>query len=83
MNTIWITILIALAVVAFMFVGLALTRIIKGRDLQSDVGNNDHMKAKGLVCASKQFREEEGLSECGEDPTSCGDCGSCDIKHDK
>lgn len=82
MNSIWITLIIALIVVAFMLVGLALTRIIKGKDLQSDVGNNDHMKGKGLICAAKQFRDEEGIVECGED-ASCGDCGSCSVKHDK
>lgn len=82
MNSIWITLIIALIVVAFMLIGLALTRIIKGKDLQSDVGNNDHMKGKGLVCAAKQFRDEEKSVACGEDP-SCGDCGSCSVKLDK
>lgn len=82
MNSLWLTLIIALVVVAFMLVGLALTRIIKGKDLQNDVGNNDHMKKKGLVCAAKQFRDEEGVVACGED-ASCGDCGSCTTKNDK
>lgn len=77
MNSIWITLIIALIVVAFLFLGLALTRMIKGKDLQGDVGNNDHMREKGLVCAAKQFRDEEGISDCG-DGVSCGDCGTCE-----
>lgn len=74
---------VAVVVVAFLMVGLSITRIRKGRDLQGDVGSNDEMKKKGLECTSKAFRREEQsakgasgrpLKDCEED---CGSCGSC------
>ncbi|MEG1553543.1 MAG: hypothetical protein RSB93_04180 [Rikenellaceae bacterium] len=83
MNSILLTLIIALGVVAFMFVGLAITRIVKGKDLQSDVGNNDHMKDEGIICASKQFRAEEAALSCDKDVPCSSDCGTCNTKIEK
>ncbi len=75
---------IAIIFVGIMFLGLSITRIRKGRDLQSDVGGNDEMKKRGLHCASATFRKEELelrrsrgeiIPECNEN------CGTCSQNH--
>ena len=66
-----------------MVLGLSITRIRKGRDLQSDVGNNSDMKRLGLVCTSKTFLHEDkvikgetnlDLKDCDN---SCSGCNPC------
>ncbi|MBE9487828.1 MAG: hypothetical protein IMY73_01465 [Bacteroidetes bacterium] len=59
MSGTFLTVIIAVVVVAIMALGLSITRIRKGRDIQSDVGGNDEMKKRGLGCASHQFRTED------------------------
>lgn len=85
MNVIIITLIVSIGAVALMMVGLALTRIIKGRDLQSDVGNNDEMKKRGIKCAQQEMREQEAAEKgavCCEEAIKCGsDCGSCNVQH--
>ena len=81
MKHILLVVIIAILSLVFLMLGLAITRIRKGRDLQSEVGENDEMKKRGLRCASDQFRTEEALlrgEECG-DSISCGtgSCGTC------
>lgn len=73
---------VALVAVAFFILSLAITRIRKGRDLQSDVGSNDEMKKKGLVCTSKAIKQEERALGEGKnfDPKQCDDgCSDCSI----
>ncbi len=90
MNILFLTVLVAIIAVAFMVLGLSITQIRKGRDLQSEVGENDEMKKRGLKCASQEMREEEALLR-GESPEglpgcggkTCGDCTShCDISEE-
>lgn len=82
MSSTVLIIIIAIAAVAFFVVGLSLTLIIKGRHMQSEVGENDHMKMRGLKCATQQIREDEAalrgvpLSEI-EGGCIDGTCGSC------
>lgn len=64
---------IAIIAVGVMILGLAITRIRKGRDLQGDVGDNDDMKKLGLVCTSKEFAHEEKVIR-GETTKSLADC---------
>ncbi|MFI3261724.1 MAG: hypothetical protein R3Y26_02320 [Rikenellaceae bacterium] len=80
--------LAAIIMVAMMVLGLSITQIRKGRDLQSEVGENDEMKRRGLKCASQEMIEEEkalGLmdGDCG-DYVSCslGSCNTC-TEHDE
>lgn len=78
-----LVILIAVVSVALLVLGLSITIIRKGRYMQSEVGENDEMKKRGLKCASEEFRKEEAElmgTEC--DPlTSCGgSCGTCSDK---
>ncbi len=82
---IWYIFIVAALVVTFLIVGLALTLIVKGRQLQSDIGTNDEMKKRGIKCASRQILEEEAamrgekLPEGGDCDFSCGTCtDACD-----
>ena len=86
MEHLFLVLIITIAALAFMMLGLALTRMIKGKDLQTEVGENDEMKKRGLTCASDQFRREEAElrgGDCG-DFISCGTggCGTC-TEHDE
>ena len=78
-----IVLVVSMIAVGSMMLGLAITRIRKGRDLQSDVGNNSDMKDLGLVCTSKTFIHEEkklrgetnlDLKDCDN---SCSGCNPC------
>lgn len=72
--------LIAVGAVAFFVVGLSLTIIFKGHYMDSEIGENKHMKKRGIRCAAQQIRGEEaalrgapaGSGECGA--TGCGSC---------
>lgn len=71
---------VALIAVGLFILGLAITRIRKGRDLQSDVGSNDEMKKKGLICTSKAIKQEERAIREGNNfnPKDCDDnCSGC------
>lgn len=87
MSTIFLVIIIAIIALGFMVLGLSITIIRKGRYMQSEVGENDEMKKRGIKCTSEEFRREEA-ELCGTDcdnSTSCGgSCGTCsDTKSEK
>lgn len=71
-----ITFLITIVAVAFLMLGLSITQIRKGRDLQGDVGENDDMKALGLDCALKG----EAVHGCQNDDSKTASCATCQIK---
>ena len=80
MSTFLITVLIAVVALAFFVLGLSITRIRKGHDLESDVGSNRDMKRLGIECASAQIRREEAerLGNKAYFSEGCdGSCGSC------
>ena len=89
-TTLIITILAAIIATGLMVIGLAITLMRKGHPIQSDVGDNDEMKKKGIMCASAEFRREEAILR-GEDPSNlagcgkgvCGDCAADDICEEK
>lgn len=69
--------LIAVVALGIFMLGLSITLMRKGRNIQGDVGDNTEMKALGLECALK----EGGVSGCNPDTESCQDgstCGTCD-----
>lgn len=81
-----LVIIIAIIAVAFLFVGLSITLIVKGRNMQSEVGENDEMKKRGLRCAKEQFSREEAElrgDNCNNDVSCGGSCGSCTDHTDK
>lgn len=85
MSTTLITVLIAVAAVALFVLGLSITLIRKGRNLESDVGSNREMRRRGIECASAQIRREEAERLGGKSrfPADCdGACGSCSTQDD-
>lgn len=81
MSSILVVIVASIIVVAFFFVGLGLTRMIKGHDIQSEISTNPHMQARGIKCAMQQEREAQ-LEAMGEDGCATnincnGECSAC------
>ncbi|MCC8088508.1 MAG: hypothetical protein LIO79_04495 [Rikenellaceae bacterium] len=74
-------ILIAAAIaVGFFVIGLSLTLIIKGRNLQSEIGENENMNRLGIKCTSQQIREDDAVlrGKSNADPVDCNSiCGVC------
>jgi hypothetical protein len=54
-----LVILIAAGAVALLVTGYSITYFFRGRHMQTDVGDNDEMKKRGLKCTSQQIREDE------------------------
>lgn len=70
---------------AFFALGLSLTLIFKGHNIESEIGENSNMKKLGIECAARQIREEEralrgedvscgALTDCS--PDGCASCGA-------
>lgn len=83
-----ITFIIALIAVGLMVLGLSITLIRKGRNMQGDVGDNDDMRDLGLECASAQARKEEAAFlgvECDSQLLGCssGGCGTCSADNEE
>ena len=79
MSNLLIITLIAIAAVGLFVLGLSITLIRKGHDLESDVGSNREMRRR-VECASAQIRREEAerLGRKFDLPGGCdGVCGSC------
>ncbi len=80
MSNLLIIIAIAVVAVGLFVLGLSITLIRKGHDLESDVGSNREMRRRGIECASAQIRREEAerLGRKFDLPGGCdGVCGSC------
>lgn len=65
--------LIAVVALGLFMLGLSITLMRKGRNIQGDVGDNDEMKALGLDCALK----EGGLGGCTLQGEECDDGSTC------
>ena len=81
MSSILVVIVASIIVVAFFFVGLGLTRMVKGHNIQSEISTNPHMQERGIKCAMQQEREAQ-LEAMGEDGcdtnVNCnGECSAC------
>ena len=80
-STILIVILIAIGFVGFFFLGMSLTQIFKGHDIDSEIATNKNMQRLGIKCAVQESREDTG-TDCAD--IGChGNCSSCDIDHDE
>lgn len=84
MSSGWLIFLIAVGVVAFFVVGMSLTIIFKGHYMESEIGENRHMKARGIRCASQQLARGGGRvarrflgRTTGRAPG--GSCSSCTV----
>lgn len=81
MSVILVTLAAAVVAVGLFVLGLSITRLRKGHDLESDVGSNRHMQRLGIECASAQIRREEaarkrqGTAVSDRCDPSCSRCG--------
>ncbi len=81
-----LVILIAAGAVALLAAGYSITYFFRGRHMQTDVGDNDEMKKRGLKCTSRQIREDEAALR-GVDVSQVGgscspdDCETCSRDH--
>lgn len=77
--TILIVILISIGFVGLFFLGMSLTQIFKGHDIDSEIATNKDMQRLGIKCAVQESREDTG-TDC--DDVGChGNCSACDIEH--
>lgn len=67
-----ITFFIAIGAVALLMVGLSITLMRKGHNIQGDVGENDEMKKLGLRCTIEEMTDRG----CNAQDGSC--CSHCD-----
>ena len=81
LSTILIVIAISIGFVGFFFLGMSLTQIFKGHDIDSEIATNKNMQRLGIKCAVQESREDTG-TDCAD--LGChGNCSSCDIDHDE
>lgn len=78
-STILIVILISILFVGLFFLGMSLTQIFKGHDIDSEIATNKDMQRLGIKCAVQESREDIG-TDCNDVGCS-GNCSSCDIDH--
>ena len=78
-STILIVILISIGFVGLFFLGMSLTQIFKGHDIDSEIATNKNMQRLGIKCAVQESRKDTG-TDCAD--VGChGNCSSCDIDH--
>ena len=79
-STILTVVLISIGFVGFFFLGMSLTQIFKGHDIDSEISTNKDMQRLGIKCAVQESREDTG-TDCAD--IGChGNCSSCDIDHE-
>ena len=77
-----VVILVAIAAVGLFVLGLAITIIVKGHFIDSEISTNKNMQKLGIKCAVQETREDMGLADCDDDAAGCsGNCSACDIEH--
>lgn len=65
------TFFIAVGAIALFILGLSITLMRKGHNIQGDVGENDEMKKLGLRCTIEEMTDRGCNST---DPTCCSTC---------
>ena len=81
----WLVVVgISIAAVGFFVIGLSLTLMIKGHNIDSEISTNKDMQKLGIKCAVQETREMDGTASCSEEASplqGCsGNCGACDIE---
>ena len=78
-STLLVVVLVSIGLVGFFFLGMSLTQIFKGHDIDSEIATNKNMQRLGIKCAVQESREDTG-TDCVD--LGChGNCSSCDIDH--
>ena len=84
MPTWLILLLCAILAVGLFVLGMSLTLMIKGHNIDSEISTNKNMQKLGIKCAVHETREADGGAGCsdGQGVAGCsGNCGACDIEH--
>ena len=81
----WLVVVgISIVAVGFFVIGLSLTLMIKGHNIDSEISTNKDMQKLGIKCAVQETREMDGTASCSEEASplqGCsGNCGACDIE---
>lgn len=81
----WLTVVLCAAgAVAFFVVGMSLTLMLKGHNIDSEISTNREMQRRGIKCAVQETREAIQQADCKDTATLCsGNCAGCDIDHGK
>ncbi len=74
-----IVLLFATGSVALFVIGLSLTLMIKGHNIDSEISTNPNMQKMGIKCAVQESREDVQGSDCADFGCS-GNCSACDIE---
>lgn len=87
MENFWFLFIVAIVAVGLLVLGLSITILIKGRNMQGDISENDAMRARGIECAAATMRREEAALH-GQNPMEnegCGKgvCADCAVKDDE
>lgn len=77
-----VVIVIAILLIALFVVGMSLTLIFKGHDIDGDISTNENMRRLGIKCPVREAREDMQGEDCSDFGCS-GTCSSCDIEHSK
>ncbi len=64
--------LFAIGALILFVIGLSITLMVKGHNIEGDVGDNRHMKEKGLRCT---IEEMSGRDDCPTGGQEC--CATC------
>lgn len=76
----WLTVfLFAVLFVGLFVLGMSLTLMIKGRNIDSEIATNKNMQRLGIRCAVQESREDSGQTDC-TDVGCSGNCAACDIE---
>lgn len=75
-----LVVVIAAGAVALLAAGYSITYFFRGRHMQTDVGDNDEMKKRGLKCTSQQIREDEAALRGVDVSQIEGNCSAADCR---
>ena len=79
MPTWLILLLCAILAVGLFVLGMSLTLMIKGHNIDSEISTNKNMQRLGIKCAVQESREDSGQTDCADAGCS-GNCSACDIE---
>lgn len=78
-----IVLLFAIGFVGFFVLGMSLTLILKGHNIDSEISTNKDMQRLGIKCAVQETREDDGTANCSDSHAliGCsGNCAACDVE---
>lgn len=80
MSNYLIVVLFSIGSVALFVVGMSLTLMIKGHNIDSEISTNKNMQDMGIRCAVQESRTDEQGVNCDNVGVGChGSCSACEI----